>query len=122
MGDIYCRRCDEPWDTYHLRHDEPYEHVSYEDSAFFGSVKLADTIRYAKALEIKLCPWVDGGYVMSHVLSGKGCPSCAMCECSSVYPRDRVSSPILDRLIALECTFHEETSGLEIKIMLGILG
>ena len=23
--DIYCQKCGEPWDAYHLRHDAPYE-------------------------------------------------------------------------------------------------
>ena len=25
MGDVYCANCREPWDTYHLRHDEIWE-------------------------------------------------------------------------------------------------
>lgn len=24
--DVYCATCREPWDTYHLRHDEPWEY------------------------------------------------------------------------------------------------
>ncbi len=25
MADVYCKKCGEPWDTYHLRHDEVWE-------------------------------------------------------------------------------------------------
>lgn len=32
MSDVTCARCREPWDTYHLRHDEPFEVIPYHEN------------------------------------------------------------------------------------------
>lgn len=32
MSDVTCARCHEPWDTYHMRHDEPFELIPYDEN------------------------------------------------------------------------------------------
>lgn len=78
MSDVYCANCGEPWDTYHLRHDEPYEHIpsapglepSYlKDIASTGRVPNVAWIResYTRA------GWVLAGWSVFAVLR---CSSC----------------------------------------------
>ncbi len=72
--DIECPNCGEPWDTYHLKNDEPYEwgimpserHALMERGRFDGAT---DPVR--KAAEA--CGW---RYASDSLLSILNCPSC----------------------------------------------
>jgi len=65
--DVKCRSCGEPWDTYHLRHDEVYETDLPNPESFDGS-RLSTIERDA----FKKVGWTFG----STVLNVKRCPCC----------------------------------------------
>lgn len=67
--DTFCTRCGEPWDTYHMRHDEVYETAHPHKDLFTGtSQDLTEDVRR----DFRVNGWEFG----SNVLVIKRCPAC----------------------------------------------
>ena len=69
--DIYCASCQEPWDTYHLRHDAIYEtDLSDYQIQVWSSLNNKLKSPYREAFQ-------KAGYVFGNsILSLRRCPSC----------------------------------------------
>lgn len=70
--DVHCATCGEPWDTYHLRHDEIYEVVN------LGAMSESE----AKAWDGTLRDWLRAAFTQlgwefgATVTAVKHCPAC----------------------------------------------
>jgi hypothetical protein len=84
--DVYCHRCKEPWDTYHLRHEEHYEQ---------DMKALNDLARDLSVLRDDRHPLQTPYYM---VISGYGCPACGFTKARTT-DEDVVASMVMDGAI-----------------------
>jgi hypothetical protein len=77
MADIKCANCGEPWDTYHLRHDEPLNHVHTLIMPNSDISKIADTCTVPPVKYIRnsytAAGWKLAGWNIFAILR---CPCC----------------------------------------------
>jgi len=72
--DIDCPNCGEPWDTYHLQHDEPFEWALADDEAK-RVVSTGSLSSVGSAVDAARAAGWD--FVGDSLLAFTRCPSCA---------------------------------------------
>ena len=71
--DVHCATCGEPWDTYHLRHDEIFEtDLTYEEAQSWLDLKPADKLGDRYREKFRAVGWEFG----QSVITVMRCPAC----------------------------------------------
>lgn len=79
--DVYCLRCEEPWDLYYLGHEALWDHPGEFAPAYIvmahENILLEDDAAYREGRSPDVNVYDIGGYELQVAgMSGRGCPSC----------------------------------------------
>lgn len=71
--DVHCLTCDEPWDTYHLMHDEVFEtDMTHEEAEVWVSLPRAQKMTNRYRAKFRANGWEFGSSVINVIR----CPAC----------------------------------------------
>lgn len=102
--DVYCSTCGEPYDTYHMRHDNPYDSLPYEEAQSW--VKLPSdrqlSEHYRKLFQ------ANGWEFGPSVLNIRRCPCCPAETATDIdHAAEAIGELLGDDLDGLACELED---------------
>jgi hypothetical protein len=105
--DVHCSTCFEPWDTYHLRHDEIYEtSLTEEEAAVWLALPVAEQLRARYREVLRALSW-EFGQSLINVLRCPCCPADAQPNPERVAIKAALEDVLGDDPDGLAATFED---------------
>jgi hypothetical protein len=105
--DVFCSTCLEPWDTYHLRHDEIYEtELAEEEIAVWLALPAANQLNTLYREAFRTVGW-EFGQSLLNVLRCPCCPADAQPDPERVAIKAALEGALGDDPDGLAATFED---------------